>query len=253
LKDIKQRMDRGKSQLALLALGVTAIALTLSGLYYTYGTTTTESGANSSGTGDKEDTEGKKADDVDIPNASEVEEIKVDDSEKADGDQQEWESITDPNHDGNRFLTKKEAAFRSQIVSDVHYTIALGLLKGGKTFNGKIKIEFKLSAIQERDFEDGQDNSQCLFIDYKGNLIRHIVVNGKALGKDTPNLWNNHRIYIPKANQKEGKNSVSVEFESKYVNDCQGFQHYQDPGDNEEYVYTELEPDYCHICYPCFD
>ena len=90
--------------------------------------------------------------------ASDAEEIKkdVDQGKQEDtGDKKddagvitEWKGFTDPNHEGNKFLSKKEAIFRSQIVSDVNYTIALGLLKGGKTFNGKVKIDFKLSAIQ---------------------------------------------------------------------------------------------------------
>ena len=75
-------------------------------------------------------------------------------------------------------------------------------------------------------------------------------MNGKTIGG---NVWNSHRIYIPKANQIKGKNLVIIDFESKYITDCQGFQYFKDPGDGEEYVYTELEPDYCHICFPCFD
>ena len=71
------------------------------------------------------------------------EEIKVD----VDDDDGDWQGFKDPNHEGNKFLSKIEAAFRSEIVSDVNYVIALGLLKGGKTFNGKIRIEFNLSKI----------------------------------------------------------------------------------------------------------
>jgi len=50
-----------------------------------------------------------------------------------------------------------------------------------------------------------------------------------------------------------GKNKCVIEFETLYVTDCQGFQHFKDEGDGTEYVYTELEPDYCHIVFPCFD
>ena len=44
-----------------------------------------------------------------------------------------------------------------------------------------------------------------------------------------------------------------IEFETYYITDCQGFQYFRDDADGSEYVYTELEPDYCHICFPCFD
>ena len=48
-------------------------------------------------------------------------------------------------------------------------------------------------------------------------------------------------------------NKAVIDFETFYVNDCQGFQYFQDKADGSEYVYTELEPDYCHIVFPCFD
>lgn len=44
-----------------------------------------------------------------------------------------------------------------------------------------------------------------------------------------------------------------IDFETYFVTDCQGFQYFKDEEDNSEYIYTELEPDYCHICFPCFD
>jgi len=30
-------------------------------------------------------------------------------------------------------------------------------------------------------------------------------------------------------------------------------QYFRDDADGSEYLYTELEPDYCHIVFPCFD
>ena len=66
-------------------------------------------------------------------------------------------------------------------------------------------------------------------------------------------MWNNHRIYIPLVNQKVGANKAVIEFETFFVSDCQGFQYFKDDADGSEYAYTELEPDYCHIVFPCFD
>ena len=48
-------------------------------------------------------------------------------------------------------------------------------------------------------------------------------------------------------------NQVVIEFESFYVNDCQGFQYFKDDKDDSEYIYTELEPAHCHVVFPCFD
>jgi len=138
-------------------------------------------------------------------------------------------------------------------VSKVNYVVSLGLLKGGKTFNGRSLIEFNLANVQSKDYEEGADNSECLFIDFKGKLIRSLQVNGRTVDKDTKNLWLSHRIFIPRSYLIKGKNTVIIDFESNYVTDCQGFQHYKDDKDGQEYVYTELEPDYCHICFPLFD
>ena len=30
-------------------------------------------------------------------------------------------------------------------------------------------------------------------------------------------------------------------------------QYFRDDADGSEYIYSELEPDYCHIIFPCFD
>ena len=79
------------------------------------------------------------------------------------------------------------------------YVLALGLIKGGTTFHGKVSIDYNLSK-KSPAFVAGGDNSNCLFIDYKGKLIKSITINGKAIGRNTPNLWLNHRIYIPVAN-----------------------------------------------------
>ena len=125
-------------------------------------------------------------------------------------------------------------------------------MKGGQSFNGRVSIDFSLKT-KTPNYDPETDNKNCLFIDYKGKLIRSLTINGTKIGQQTENLWLNHRIYIPNLHQKVGKNSVVVEFESAYVSDCQGCQYFCDDADKSEYVYTELEPDYCHIVFPCFD
>lgn len=157
----------------------------------------------------------------------------------------------DPDFGTNHYLTKVEAQSRSNLVSDVSYTLALGLVKGGETFSGKVTIDWSQLNVAP-DFVDGGDNKECLFIDYKGKYIKSIVVNGTKVPQNTKNLWRNHRIYVPAKYQKEGSNRAVIEFETFYITDCQGFQYFKDE-DDSEYIYTELEPDYCHIVFPCFD
>ena len=74
-------------------------------------------------------------------------------------------------------MTKIEAAHRSNNVSDVSYELALGLVKGGTTYHGKITIDYVLNSVSPA-YAPGQDNSKCLFIDYKGKEIGSIIVNG---------------------------------------------------------------------------
>jgi len=40
---------------------------------------------------------------------------------------------------------------------------------------------------------------------------------------------------------------------SEYVTDCQGVHYFHDQQDGTEYVYSELETNFCHIWFPCFD
>ena len=62
-------------------------------------------------------------------------------------------------------------------MSDVSYTLVMGLVKGGGTYHGKVTIDYKLSKVS-RAYEKDGDNTECLFIDYKGKHISSISVNG---------------------------------------------------------------------------
>ena len=55
--------------------------------------------------------------------------------------------FTDPTYETNHYLTKVEAYNRSKVVSDVSYTLVMGLVKGGGTFHGKVTIDYKLSKV----------------------------------------------------------------------------------------------------------
>jgi len=107
-----------------------------------------------------------------------------------------WAGFTDPDFASNHYITKTEAKNRNSLVSDVNYLIALGLVKGGETFNGKVTIDW-MQTSKAADFVDDGDNSKCLFIDYKGKTIQSLTINGTQVTQDTPNLWRNHRIYVP--------------------------------------------------------
>ena len=64
----------------------------------------------------------------------------------------------------------------------------MGLIKGGKTFHGKVQIEFDL-AKSCPNYTEGGDNSRCLFIDYKGKMITKLNFNDFQIGWLTKNIY----------------------------------------------------------------
>jgi len=46
---------------------------------------------------------------------------------------------------------------------------------------------------------------------------------------------------------------VGLDFENTYVNNSAGLHQFVDPADKRVYIYTHLEPVFCHRWFPCFD
>ena len=166
-----------------LAIGATAALLALGGLYMAW----------NSLTGKVTTPEATASPD---PKEPHTEEIKTEAEEQCPAG-----SFRDPKHAGQKYITKVEAFNRSEIISNVNYVIALGLRKRGKTFHGRICVEFDLSQKAAADFDPSkEDNSGALFIDYKGKYIHKLVVNNQAIEGDVEGkFWNAHRLYIPRS------------------------------------------------------
>ena len=81
-------------------------------------------------------------------------------------------------------------------------------------------------------------NSDNIFVDYRGELVVKLVVNGSTIPNKNSKAFRNHRVYFPKENLKEGENTVVIRFVSNYVRDCQGIHYFKDKEDNEEYLYS---------------
>lgn len=118
--------------------------------------------------------------------------------------------FVDAAHDEIKTLYKTEAFKRSEEVSDVSYRLAYALLKGGETFEGQVEVKFTLSEQSAK--------SEDIFVDYRGEKVHKLVVNGNQVTSGTP--FRDHRIYFDPAHLKAGPNSVSIRFTSKYVRDC---------------------------------
>ena len=52
---------------------------------------------------------------------------------------------------------------------------------------------------------------------------------------------------------KTEPNCISFEFENTYVTNSAGLHFYKDPQDGKVYIYSHLEPFFCHRFFPCFD
>jgi aminopeptidase N len=140
----------------------------------------------------------------------------------------------------NISLYKTEAMKRSQLISNVKYDLFLAYgLKN--EFKGRIILKFKLNS---EDFEDGD-----LFLDFHGKAIAGVKINGDKVDCK----FENHRIYFPKKHLKKGKNMVFLKFKNTYVTNSAGLHRFEDPEDHRVYLFSHLEPFFCHRIFPCFD
>ena len=147
-------------------------------------------------------------------------------------------------------LYKKEADLRSTIISNVKYRIIYAMLPGGKTFRGRVTVNFDVSdRINEGIVREDKSWS---FLDYKGHAVHKLVMNGTEIPTDKIN-FKDERIYFDMDILKEGTNEAVVDFESSYIKDCQGIQYFKDPEDQEEYIYSQFEAADAHRAFPCFD
>jgi len=94
--------------------------------------------------------------------------------------------------------------------------------------------------------------SNELFIDYAGDFIHNLSINGQKILVDDK-IFDSRRINIPVQNQQVGPNSIQIRFKAAYHKDGEGLHYYKDPEDQQEYMYTQFEAFNAHKCFPCFD
>ncbi|CAI2382602.1 unnamed protein product [Moneuplotes crassus] len=140
----------------------------------------------------------------------------------------------------NISLYRTEAMRRSEIVSDVRYTLFMsyGL---EESFRGKLTTQFKLNTTE---FEESE-----LFFDFQGEAIAALEVNDERVDFK----FEDQRIFFPKETLSEGINEVTLKFKNTYVRNGAGLHWFRDPGDDRVYLYSHLEPFFCHRIFPCFD
>lgn len=142
--------------------------------------------------------------------------------------------------DGERdtpVLTEEEATARAaSIHSDIHYKIFMDFRKG-KRYTGFVRIEFRIK------------NTDTIFLDYGGDKIDSIVLNGvEQIFK-----FEKARITLVKENlDLSGLNILNIKFRNRYFNDGNGIHTFTDV-DDSQYLYTQSEPFWGNRVLPLFD
>lgn len=111
-----------------------------------------------------------------------------------------------------------------------------------------MKMNFQKSHLE---FKDGR--KQNIFIDFHGEAIKWIKINGEYLTKVN---FEGHKIEIPPESIKVGgdvENVIQIAFANTYVTNSAGLHWFEDLADKRIYLYTHLEPFFCHRWFPCFD
>ncbi|MFN2483363.1 MAG: aminopeptidase N [Candidatus Limnocylindria bacterium] len=133
-------------------------------------------------------------------------------------------------------LTQVEAEERAGRLSNASYDIAIELRAGAETYGGDVTMRFDLSGDAD------------LFLEFRGRRIERLEINGDVADP----AWRQHRITLPGA-ALGAHNVVRMVYENAYDRTGDGFHHYVDPEDGEEYLYTNFEPYDAHRLFPCFD
>ena len=75
------------------------------------------------------------------------------------------------------------------------YKLAYALYRGGNSYEGKVQIGFDLTqSFQDLLTKNPENAPKQIFIDYKGEKIHKLVVNGTQVVSGDP--FHDHRIHI---------------------------------------------------------
>jgi aminopeptidase N len=130
-------------------------------------------------------------------------------------------------------LTQVEARDRATRVGQADYDLAFDIVAGQSTYRGDATIRFATTGAGP------------LFLDFRGRNIELLEVNGASVTPD----WNGYRLTVP-ADIVEPDMTVRVVYVNDYDTTGDGFHHFVDPEDGEEYCYTNFEPYEAHRLFP---
>jgi aminopeptidase N len=145
--------------------------------------------------------------------------------------------MTDADWKLEKSLSREDAYARSAVVLDVTYELVMSFLRGGKDYEGFVRVSFNC------------DKEHKLFLDFQGRELHWLKINGEEIHEE--GVYAEHKIHLNSL--KAGHNVVEIRFTNDYRTDGNGLHFYKDPEDEEEYLYTQFEAYSAHKCFPCFD
>ena len=99
-------------------------------------------------------------------------------------------------------------------------------LPKGKTFFGKIMVNFKLKEMPEKE--------RPLFLDFYGRHIEDLEINGIKISQTNESSFKNGTIDLSQGNAlRNGINTVSMNFINEYRTDGFGFHSFVDQVDQK--------------------
>ncbi|RYZ68179.1 MAG: aminopeptidase N, partial [Proteobacteria bacterium] len=136
-------------------------------------------------------------------------------------------------------LTEEQAQARSKRVANVSYDIHLKLAAKEKGYTGDVEIRF----------EHRGPAASPLRIDFQKGEVLSLTNQGRKVEYTSTR----EGIELAPSSLNAGANRVRITFRHEFSNDGLGFMKVVDPEDQNEFVYTNLEPYGASRVIPCFD
>jgi aminopeptidase N len=134
-------------------------------------------------------------------------------------------------------LTRDEARARASRVRNVAYEIDVSIAADSETYGVTTAVTFDL-----------EDVASPLYLDFRGGEIEVLTVNGRAAPVDV----RDNRLWLA-PDALEPHMSVAMTHVNRFDVTGDGFHHFVDPEDGEQYVYSNFQPFAAHRLFPCFD
>lgn len=144
-------------------------------------------------------------------------------------------------------LSRQDAAFRAQEISQIHYQLWFSVGEEGTDFQGKTTVQFHFKPHPKAQHE-------FIALDFEGGDVASIFLNQKKLGDGkSSKRFDGHHLFFKRSEIQTGLNQIEVTYSHPYSKEGRGLHRFKDPVDAEVYLYSHFEPYEAHRMFPCFD